>query len=1624
MNAPQSPSHLSPVLGEASTCLEFSRSPLSLLDICAQLSRESAAIVQCLSSVLDLPRTGVGLIACCSTLLSDLATARSTANGEEYATWHSSVAKLQVELSGLSNVNEAQDRVAMLGLRRSRSSLLLTMPTVTHAPGAAKVLCVLRTRLVLHYVSAGRPVSTQAVSSFVALLANQDNEAIQLLLNQLTTTPADLKVLRSTLSPASPEARLLSALITALSTPLTLPFTEPPSQRTVVVPRRSKEATEDEEEEPDWQAGPNKLADISATDLIGIQLSSARFARPTDSAGVTGNADYLMAEELIVGIPLLIERLSGPSHDQALAAILTLLLNVRPRQWALVSLQQGTKTSSWLDISAGHYCWILDAAISRKKFLSGKLSIQMLRRPPVRIPLPLEVIVTLQQRLADYPNAANLADLFPEDSTTLEKTAKRLLREISPTSHHLTVERLQRSYGRFLLGICGDEALASAVASRFDLGTPANLNYWPLRARRIAHLVQSAYSMLGFSGRIQSSPAEDTGSLHMNCGSKLQAILSDSLRAASQSFSRIHNKSTEEQLIDTHNVISTAVFQLLIVISGHRNSVEAFFYHGMDLALKVAIVGDKRTLPYHCARVVPLPEVAVVWIRFYLAWLESLRYRLRMLCPTIARHCDSVVQSSGSRTSAPLFFAIDRKRNIRAIGTKALRKSFSRYQLPENAGRHWVCSLLVDGGVESATVMAHAGRGTVGQEAFGARSCLDPMSVVRTVGAAINSAIGNWNLPSAPVLHARTCALKSTATALHTPYAFRTSSPVEKEAPFVEPCPFHELTLAQSRWFAESRAQWLTRAPAIDLGSLALSLVYFDLVVHPAELLQAIREVLTGPVYWGGETAFVDTDTRSLGIRRIWLHPVTTRLGAELSECHALAPDVEDVELTRQIEASIGSLCRAAALGEPMRQLLESATAYVALRAPGVMREWWQGGVLTRTLRPQCVARRQFTAVEHPQPAGLFRRRHGSGELAVFLQEALDRAMSTVEYGGGNEVRIRNLLEDLEPYADKPMGCVEDEVLRDFCVFLAHIVGAPSTIQRYITAVRPLVRRLCMEIESVGEISQAPWRQAVTEYCRETFTDSATDYSSERAAVNHLFDCFEIDRRAFAPRDPAMAARRYADQLSAEELERAVGVAAEMTPVEGNTELPETLLCVMADQPVRWGEISRVRRCDLLTAERPFLVLTHAAVGTQKSDNAFRVQALSSAKSIGKITKLAELRVQQFSEVATTFLACNPDNPMSVSRVDDVGEIINHALWRVTGSAEISAHDTRGSSLTQRAIEALDPATRNAQSLLKLRQRPYDLQVTAGHGDFNVTAANYLAEFDLLRRKWADHWIVEDGLHLSPNFTSALTGIHADTLRARVRRGGGAESLDPLEGFSLDEYPRFAKRVRQLSEMTVKGCQALPANGQVTEARRNVRGALRYMGLRAVGQAEQPAAVEAELDPEMGGRIDREAEKFCAKFGKRWLTKPCYSARKLRRAPDFVKIIENLAGWRPLSEERHILERTLPDNLDDAWRFSCARDVIVLNDLWRRLAESGVSVISGHDTAHLELAEDRLAMAGAGVSVQRSIGHRNFGDRKEVRVSFVPTGITDEAMPRKVRWASFQVAAVTFGCLLTSLLEA
>jgi hypothetical protein len=408
---------------------------------------------------------------------------------------------------------------------------------------------------------------------------------------------------------------------------------------------------------------------------------------------------------------------------------------------------------------------------------------------------------------------------------------------------------------------------------------------------------------------------------------------------------------------------------------------------------------------------------------------------------------------------------------------------------------------------------------------------------------------------------------------------------------------------------------------------------------------------------------------------------------------------------------------------------------------------------------------------------------------------------------------------------------------------------------------------------------------------------------------------------------------------------------------------------------------------------------------------------------IDKLTKLVELRVQQFSEVEKTFLACNPDNPLSVSRVDDVGEIVNHALWRVTGSAEISAHDTRGSSLTQRAIQALDPAIRNSRSSLILRQRPYDLQVTAGHGDFGVTAANYLAEFDLLRRKWANHWIVEDGVQLSPNFVSALTGIPADTLRTRVRRGGGAESYDPLEGFSLDEYPCFATRVRQLSDMVVKGCQILPRNSQVTESGRNVNGMLRYIGLRAVGQAKQPSAVEAELDPETGRRLEREAEKFCAKFRKRWFAQPCYSARKLRRTPEFTRIAASLAGWRPLPEERHILERALPHGLDNVWQFSCARDAISLNDLWLRLAESGVSVISGHDSAFLELADDRLALAGAGVSTQRSIGHRNFGDRSEIRVSFVPTGTAAEAIPRKVRWTSFQVAAVVVGCLLTSFLE-
>ncbi|QKV56160.1 MAG: hypothetical protein HT580_01960 [Dechloromonas sp.] len=77
------------------------------------------------------------------------------------------------------------------------------------------------------------------------------------------------------------------------------------------------------------------------------------------------------------------------------------------------------------------------------------------------------------------------------------------------------------------------------------------------------------------------------------------------------------------------------------------------------------------------------------------------------------------------------------------------------------------------------------------------------------------------------------------------------------------------------------------------------------------------------------------------------------------------------------------------------------------------------------------------------------------------------------------------------------------------------------------------------------------------------------------------------------------------------------------------------------------------------------------------------------------------------------------------------------------------------------------------------------------------------------------------------------------------------------------------------------------------------------------------------------------------------------------------------------------------------------------------IESAGLIVISAHDDSNPKIIERRLDAQGAGITAAKTLAHRNFRHSEQLKVSFIPKGTQDNAIPRTVGWTSFLVSAVT-----------
>ena len=1588
-----------------------------------------------LRHVLRLPDSGIGSLSCISEILRDLRPALEM--DSDLSEWVDVLAccKKQIEQSTL--LSEAKDRHLLQGIDTWPMRMLLAPLSSQFSPDARLQIRLIRAKVILHHLSNHRPFSKNFCQNFVELSTAKTDTA-KILGQVICCDRSNLMEARRGFTPESSIYAFTTTLINCIDAPLKSPPRIRAQQISpIALKRRFKEDEEDENESSDDIRNPSTSSEdgiskpkqsgepaeekaANENDQIGIDFLETKYSRPRDFSGINNLWDYLQPSELEFACKQFVVDLDGPNNTVALAALIAVFTRLRPKAFGSLPLSWNKSASLWLDMNSGHLCWQLEAAIDRKRWLLREEN--WIGRSPIRIPLPKELTDRLEKMLTIIPSASTLGDLFGGHLTSLETLTRKYVKDISTTSHRVTLGRLRSSHGRYLLSQCNDEAYACVLGLDFRLGTTSSANYCTFKSSKVNTILKVAYLQLGLSGNVAVPVEVDIGSRFIGKIDAVDRIISKSLNEALSAFSRVIDRHDFASLAAAHGTISRSILRVLCIVTQHRESSRhSFAHHTIDLERMLALISDKDISPYLHTRIVPIPEMVVDWLNFYFKWLELIRYRFLKIDRQISKYADSIILSSNIRADGSLFFDINDNGAVTPLRNRDISELFKQFGLEGNAGRHWADDIFRDAGFDSAILMACAGHACNGQEAFGIRSALDPMRICDAARQALDNKLDKLNLPRPPALQARKCPIQFVHQHNFIPGGF---GAMASDDPPVEPiwefCPFDEFTLAHARQFIDICKHWHSAAQSPSPATIALSLVFRDGIANRSELLAGTKELLTGRIFQNDKVHFIDTDTKELGIRRIWLDPATFRLASKITFVN---PIVEELlsEVQRAFSEVAGSW-EVPVVVYPVDEVLKRSRAFYSLFLPGILRGWSFGEVHARTLRPEAVARHISDLVEHPSIEG--GRNHRSshiGALDKFITEAISDACDETTYKGREDTRIRNLIDELSEFEDMPLNNGVLEVLLKFALYLARNLTDPSSVRRYYSGIKAFIVTHCFSLDSIDDFSEIEWQEPVVEFrdLRVAATGNSSD--PERVALNHFLDCMRIDRVILRSADPASASRRYADFPSLNEVSRVLQIIPEISVLsEARTSQAQTAFDVLVQRHLRWSEVSRLRVTDIGLCEPPSIVFTHEAIGKHKTENADRVHTHIEHRISNSLAALSQLRLNQFPTHYKAFLFCNRESCKSISQATEIHHLISDALWSASGSNFLSVHSGRRTLPTSFVQSILDPELRSNMSPLYLRQVFYLLAASIGHGDPLTTFANYICELDKSRRKWVNSIYDTAGIKALPAFVASLIDKPVDTIRARGRRNSPLAKTDFLEDFDPAANLAFQSRIRPLNEFVVKDTTRLTVDPKQNSEDEALSCCV-YVAATILKTDKELAAFISQISTTNQKTIDLGLKRIHDAFGRPFISGLGIFPTQLLNDEVLVSASNSFSPFHPDIGTSLMLCRAISQP-DKPWQISNNDDIPPLSHFMQYLDESFIEVVISRNRDCMHDTDTFLVFSGRKFR-HRKIHARHFPRGCKLRFQFVPAGTTLSTLPAKTGLTTFAISAVAISRFALSLGE-
>ncbi len=150
----------------------------------------------------------------------------------------------------------------------------------------------------------------------------------------------------------------------------------------------------------------------------------------------------------------------------------------------------------------------------------------------------------------------------------------------------------------------------------------------------------------------------------------------------------------------------------------------------IDTTTGFAVISDKDGIDYYNSRIVWLPPVCVEQYSLYIEHLEHLLPKLEFLDITAFNNLHDLLHFPLPSERLPLFFFLRRDGQstvIKPTDVWANIRSNLKYELPENASRHYLRSYLLEQGCDPEFIAAYMGHWERGQEPWGRYSALSPI---------------------------------------------------------------------------------------------------------------------------------------------------------------------------------------------------------------------------------------------------------------------------------------------------------------------------------------------------------------------------------------------------------------------------------------------------------------------------------------------------------------------------------------------------------------------------------------------------------------------------------------------------------------------------------------------------------------------------------------------------------------------------------------------------------------------------------------------------------------------------------------------------------------------------------